>query len=288
MQEDILTLLQSMAPTFSKGQRRIGQYIMENYDKAAFLTASKLGQMVGVSESTVVRFAVELGFDGYPSMQKAMQEMVLNRLTSVQRMDVAHKRIGDQDVLSLVLQSDADKLRKTAETISREDFRRAVEAIKKARRIYVIGVRSASALANFLGYYLNYMFDNVHIITTSGASEMFEKVVKIGADDVVIAFSFPRYSSSTVQCVRYCATTGATVVGITDSKLSPLGQVCDPVLVAKSDMISLVDTLVAPLSVINALIVALAADREKELEETFNTFEHLWEEYHVYEKWENG
>lgn len=287
MQDDILTLLQSLAPTFSKGQRRICQYIMENYDKAAFLTAGKLGKTVGVSESTVVRFAVELGYDGYPSMQKAMQEMVLNRLTSVQRMDVTHKRFGDQDVLSLVLQSDADKLRKTSETISRDDFRRSVEAIKNARKIYVIGVRSAAALANFLGYYLNYMFDNVNVITTSGAGEMFEKLVNVGAQDVVIAFSFPRYSSSTVKGVRFCATTGATVIGVTDSKLSPLGQVCDPVLVAKSDMISFVDTLVAPMSVINALIVALATDREKELEATLNTLERVWDEYKVYEKRED-
>ena len=276
-----------MEPTFSKGQRRICQYILENYDKAAFLTAGKLGKTVGVSESTVVRFAVELGYDGYPNMQKAMQEMVLNRLTSVQRMDVTHKRIGDQDVLSLVLQSDADKLRKTAETISRDDFRRSVDAIKKARKIYVIGVRSASALANFLGYYLNYMFDNVHMITTSGAGEMFEKLVNVGAEDVVIAFSFPRYSSSTVKGVRFCAATGATVIGVTDSKLSPLGQVCDLVLVAKSDMISFVDTLVAPMSVINALLVALATDKESQLQSTLNTLERVWDEYKVYEKRED-
>lgn len=284
MHEDILTLLQEMAPTFSKGQRMIARYITESYDKAAFMTASRLGKTVGVSESTVVRFAVELGYDGYPSMQKAMQEMVLNRLTSVQRIGVANDRIGDQDVLSMVLQADADKLRQTGDTVSREDFRAAVSAIQNARRIYVIGVRSASALANFLGYYLNYMFDNVHIITTSGASEMFEKLVNVGAEDAVVAFSFPRYSTSTVKGAQYCRTTGATVIGLTDSKLSPLGQHCDHVLVAKSDMVSLVDSLVAPLSVVNALIVALAADREKMLAKTFDTLERVWEEYNVYEK----
>lgn len=284
MQEDILELLESMLPTFSKGQRRIAQYITESYDKAAFMTANRLGKTVGVSESTVVRFAVELGYDGYPSMQKAMQALVLNTLTSVQRIGVTNDRIGDQDVLTTVLQSDAEKLRKTSETVSREDFHATVEAVLHARRIYVIGVRSAAPLANFLGYYLNYMFDDVHIITTSGAGEMFEKLVNVRSDDVVIAVSFPRYSTATVKAAQYCRTTGATVIGLTDSKLSPLGQNCDRVLVAKSDMVSLVDSLVAPLSVINALIVSLAAGREKVLEKTFNTLEQVWETYNVYEK----
>ena len=284
MNEDILSVLEELAPTFSKGQRKIAAYITEFYDKAAFMTASRLGKAVGVSESTVVRFAVELGYDGYPSMQKAMQEMVLNRLTSVQRIGVANDRIGDQDVLSMVLQADADKLRQTNETVDREAFHAAVQAILHARRIYLLGVRSASVLVNFLGYYLNYMFDNVHVITTSGTSEIFEKLVNVTQEDVVIAFSFPRYSASTVKGVQYCHSVGAKVIGITNSNLSPLGQVSDCVLVAKSDMVSLVDSLVAPLSVVNALIVALAAGREQELEKTFNTLEKVWEEYHVYEK----
>lgn len=284
MNEDILKLLETLGPTFSKGQRRIAAYITESYDKAAFMTASKLGKAVGVSESTVVRFAVELGYDGYPSMQKAMQEMVLNRLTSVQRIGVANDRIGDQDVLTTVLHADVEKLRQTNETVSRQAFHNAVEAILKARRIYIIGVRSASVLVNFLGYYLNYMFDNIHIVTTSGESEMFEKLVNVNREDVVIAFSFPRYSTSTVKGVQYCRSTGATIVGITNSNLSPLGLNSDHVLVAKSDMVSLVDTLVAPLSVVNALIVALASGREQELSKTFDTLERVWEEYNVYEK----
>lgn len=284
MNNDILAVLQAQMPTFSKGQRAIARYITEAYDKAAFMTANRLGKTVGVSESTVVRFAVELGYDGYPAMQKAMQEMVLNRLTSVQRIEVANDRIGDQDVVSLVLQTDMDKLRHTSEMVDRADFQAAVEAILKAKRIYILGVRSASALAGFLGYYLNYMFDNVHTITTSDINEMFQRIVGVTAEDVVIAFSFPRYSTSTVRGVEYCRATGATVIGVTDSKLSPLGQNCDHVLVAKSDMISLVDSLVAPLSVVNALIVALASKREAELTKTFGTLEKIWEEYHVYEK----
>ena len=237
MKYDILSILQAKAPTFSKGQRLIARYITEAYDKAAFMTANRLGKTVGVSESTVVRFAVDLGFDGYPSMQKAMQEMVLNRLTSVQRIEVANDRIGDQDVVSMVLQSDMEKLRQTGESVNRVQFRSAVDAILKAKRVFIMGVRSAAPLANFLGYYLNYMFNNVHIITTSAAGEMFEKIVGVNPDDVVIAFSFPRYSTSTVKGAQYCRSTGATVIGLTDSELSPLGQNCDHVLVAKSDMV---------------------------------------------------
>ena len=288
MKQDILALLQEKASEFSKGQRRIAQYITESYDKAAFMTANRLGKTVGVSESTVVRFAVDLGFDGYPSMQKAMQEMVLNRLTSVQRIEVANDRLGDQDVISMVLHSDMEKLRQTDEILSRDAFQAAVNSILKAKRIYILGVRSVAPLANFLGYYLNYMFNNVHVVSGFSAGEMFEKIVGVNSEDVVIAFSFPRYSASTTKGARYCRSAGATVIGFTDSELSPLGQCSDHVLVAKSDMVSLVDSLVAPLSVINALIVAIAAKREKELSRTFANLERIWDEYNVYEKQVDG
>lgn len=281
---DILSLLQENEATFSKGQKRIAHYIMESYDKAAFMTANRLGKTVGVSESTVVRFAVDLGFDGYPTMQKAMQEMVLNRLTSVQRLEVASDRIGDQDILSMVIQSDIEKLRRTGELVSKEAFQASVDAVLSAKRVFILGVRSTAPLANFLGYYLNYMFNNVHTVTASGVGEMFEKIVGMKSDDVVIAFSFPRYSSSVVKAAQYCRSTGAEVIAITDNQESPLGQCATHVLCAKSDMVSLVDSLVAPLSVVNALIVAIAAKREKELHRTFEELEHIWEEYHVYQK----
>ena len=284
MQNDILATLQTKMTEFSKGQRRIAQYILDSYDKAAFMTANKLGKSVGVSESTVVRFAVDLGFDGYPSMQKAMQKMVLNRLTSVQRIEVASDRIANQDVVSMVLQSDIDKLRQTCETVDREEFQAAVEAILGAKRVYIIGVRSVAPLANFLGYYLNYMFNNVRIVTASGTSEMFEQVVGVDEDDVVIAFSFPRYSAATLKAAQYCRTTGANVIAITDNREAPLAQYSDCVICAKSDMVSLVDSLVAPLSVVNALIVAVAAKREKELHRTFDALERIWDQYNVYEK----
>ena len=210
MNNDILSILQNLEPTFSKGQRRISRYIAESYDKAAFMTASRLGKAVGVSESTVVRFAMELGYDGYPGMQKAMQEMVANRLTSVQRIEVTNDRIGDQDIPSMVLQADIDRLRQTGEILDRKEFLTAVEAILRAKRIYVVGVRSTAPLANFLGYYLNYMFRNVRTVTASGTSEMFEQIVGLTPEDVVIAFSFPRYSSATTKAAQYCRTTGAT------------------------------------------------------------------------------
>ena len=284
MSTDIFAVFQERFSEFSKGQRRIAQYIMESYDKAAFMTANKLGKTVGVSESTVVRFAVDLGFDGYPSMQKAMQEMVLNRLTSVQRLEVANNRIGNQDVVSMVLQSDMEKLRQTSEMVDRQEFQTAVDAILSAKRVYIIGVRSVAPLANFLGYYLNYMFNNVRVVTASGTSEMFEQVVGVNREDVVIAFSFPRYSAATLKAAEYCRSTGAKVIGITDNRESPLAQASDHVICAKSDMVSVVDTLVAPLSVVNALIVALAAKREKELHRTFDALEQIWDQYHVYEK----
>ncbi|MCI7096840.1 MAG: MurR/RpiR family transcriptional regulator [Clostridiales bacterium] len=284
MSTDILSILQSRAPTFSKGQRLIARYITESYDKAAFMTANRLGRTVGVSESTVVRFAVDLGFDGYPSMQKALQEMVRNRLTSVQRIEVANDRLGGHDVVSMVIQSDMEKLRQTEEKLSREAFHAAVQAILGAKRVYIVGARSTAMLAGFLGYYLNYMLNNVHVVTASGTGEMFERIVGIRPEDVLIAFSFPRYSASTAKAADYCRSTGATVIAITDNPDSPLAQCADHLICAKSDMVSLVDSLVAPLSVVNALIVDIASRREKELHQTLDALEHIWDEYHVYEK----
>ena len=284
MNQDVLSMIESKRSAMSKGQRRIADYIEPEYDKAAFMTAAKMGKTVDVSESTVVRFAVSLGFEGYPEMQKAMQEMVLNRLTSVQRLEVANDRIGQQDILSTVLQSDMEKLRRTEETLDREAFSKAVQAIVDAKRVYILGVRSTAPLAQFLGYYLRYLSDSVHIVTASGAGAMFEQIVGVNADDAVIAFSFPRYSSTTVKGAQYCRSAGATVIGITDSMVSPLAENCDHVLLAKSDMLSLVDSLVAPLSVVNALIVGVSQRREKELSKRLSALEDIWENYNVYEK----
>ncbi len=283
MAKDILTHIQENMSSFSKGQKLIANFILESYDKAAFMTACKLGKTVNVSESTVVRFAAELGYDGYPSMQKALQEMIRNKLTSIQRIEVSNDRIGDQDIMSMVMQSDIEKIRITLEETCRESFDLAVQAITSARRIYILGVRSASALANFMSFYFTFIFDNVIRVDTTSISEVFEQVMRIGPDDVLIGLSFPRYSKRTVKAMQYAKNQGAKVIAITDSAVSPLANIADVSLFAKSDMASFVDSLVAPLSLVNALIVAVSRMKSDQLESTFSKLEKIWAEYEVYE-----
>ena len=284
MTNDILTLIQNGMSHFSKGQKMIANYIMNSYAKAAFMTASKLGKTVNVSESTVVRFAVELGYDGYPSMQKALQEMIRNKLTSVQRIEVANDRFGNQEILSMVLQSDIEKIRTTLEEVDKTAFQGAVDAILKAKTIYILGVRSSAAIATFLSFYFNLMFDNVKHIHTSSNAEMFEQMIRIGEDDVVIGISFPRYSSRTVKAMKFAYDRGATVIALTDSMSAPIAREATHTLIAMSDMVSLVDSLVAPLSVVNALIVACSYRKEEAISKTFSNLEEIWDEYGVYEK----
>ena len=284
MNQDILALIQENMNTFSKGQKRIAAFILESYDKAAFMTASRLGKKVGVSESTVVRFAAELGYDGYPDMQKSLQKMIRNRLTSVQRIEVTNDRIGDQDLVSMVLQSDMEKIRLTLEELDRDAFDHAVKAIVSTKRIYIIGVRSSAAIASFLGFYFNLIFDNVVNVTAGTASEMFEHLLRVGEDDVVIGVSFPRYSSRTVQAMSFARDRKATTVAITDSEASPLAPICKYTLKARSDMASFGDSLVAPLSLVNALLVAVSRAKNDDLANTFQTLERIWEDYGVYEK----
>lgn len=284
MTRDILSVIQNSMPTFSKGQRLIARFILESYDKAAFMTASKLGKTVNVSESTVVRFAAELGYDGYPSMQKALQEMIRNKLTSIQRIEVANDRIGNQDILSMVMQSDIEKIWMTLEETDRASFRQAVDAILSAHRIYILGVRSAAALADFLGFYFNLIFDNIVLVHTTSASEIFEQLLRVGPEDVVIGISFPRYSSRTVKAMRFAKDRGANVIALTDSEASPLAEAATETLLAKSDMASFVDSLVAPLSLVNALIVAVGRRRNEDVEQIFADLEQIWSEYGVYEQ----
>lgn len=287
MPKDVLQLIQSNMSTFSKGQKRIAAFILESYDKAAFMTASKLGKTVNVSESTVVRFAAELGYDGYPAMQKALQQMIRNKLTSIQRIEVANDRYGDHDVLSMVMQSDIDKIRMTLEEASRSDFSGAVDAIIEAKRIYILGVRSSVAVSSFLGFYFNLIFDNVVQVHSNSASEVFEQLLRVGEGDVVIGVSFPRYSRRTVQAMNFARDRGAKVVAITDSATSPLAASATHTLLAKSDMASFVDSLVAPLSMVNALIVAVSRKKKEDLSHTFEKLEEIWDEYEVYEKVEH-
>lgn len=284
MASDILIRLQEGAERFSKGQRRLAAYIVESYDKAAFMTAGKLGKTVGVSESTVVRFAVELGYEGYPSMQKDLQEVLRSNLTSIQRMGVINDRLASGEVVSAVLQSDMETLRQTEAALDRESFDRAVERMLAARTIYIVGVRSSAALASFLNFYLRNMMDNVRLVESSAVSEMFEQLVRVGPEDVVVGISFPRYSSRTVKALQFCRAAGAGIIAITDSAQAPAAKSAHLVLAAKSEMVSIVDSLVAPLSVVNALIVAIGRKREADLSRIYEKLEHIWDEYDVYER----
>lgn len=276
--------IQNKMDDFSKGQKRIAKFIEEHYDKVAFMTASKLGATVGVSESTVVRFATEIGYSGYPQLQEAMQEMIRNKLTSVQRIEVTAGRIGDADILDSVFNQDIDVIRRTMEETSHEDFYRAVDAIISSRRIYIIGARSALALATFLFYYFNLLFDNVCLVQSTSEGEIFEQMVRIGREDAVVGISFPRYSKKVVKAMNFAHSREAKVVAITDNSLSPLAKAADYLLLARSDIATIVDSLCAPLSLINALIVATSLKKAGEVKQVFQNLEDIWDEYGVYEK----
>ncbi|MGN0504395.1 MAG: MurR/RpiR family transcriptional regulator [Ruminococcus sp.] len=278
----LLVRIDAKMSTFSKGQKLIAEFIEQHYDRAAFLTASKLGELVGVSESTVVRFATELGYGGYPELQKAMQEMIKDKLTSVQRIDVTAAKIGEGSVLDMVLSQDILKIRRTLEETSREDFDRAVESVINAENIYIFGVRSSSSLAGFLGYYFDLILGNVHIVTDSSRSGMYEALLRISDKDAIIGISFPRYSRTAAEAMTFAKSRGAATIAITDSLLSPLAQSAESVLIARSDMASVVDSLVAPLSLINALIVATVIKKKDDVKKTFSVLENVWNEQGVY------
>jgi DNA-binding MurR/RpiR family transcriptional regulator len=283
MEKDVLAVIANNNIHYSKGQRRIAKYIQENYDKAAFMTAGRLGATVGVSESTVVRFAAELGYDGYPGMRKALQEIIRNRLTSVQRIEVAKDLIHGSNILKAVLTADMEKLQKTIEESDPESFNAAVDAIIGAEHVYIVGMRSSAALSSFMGYYLNLLRENVHLLHDTAVTEVYEQVIRIKENDVFIAMSYPRYSSRTVKAMRFAKAAGATTISLTDSESSPLVPDSDITLYAKSDMVSFLDSLIAPLSLINALIVSIGLRSEDALSDTFKRLEAVWSENEVYE-----
>lgn len=284
MKKNLLLEIEERMSSFSKGQKLIAKYIIENYDKAAYMTAAKLGGIVNVSESTVVRFANELGFDGYPEFQLALQEIVRTHLTSFQRMEVISNRFGDGDVLSKILLSDIDKIRRTIEEIDRDAFEKAVDNIVAAKNIYIIGVRSSSSLAGFLAHSLRMIFDGVKFVQTTSGSEMFEQIMSIGEGDVMIAISFPRYSKRIIHAVNFAKNAGADVIALTDSAMSPIAPSASQLLLAKSDMVSFVDSLVAPLSIINAIVVSISMKKQEELSVRLRQLEQIWDEYEVYDK----
>lgn len=280
---DLLHRINHKYSSMSKGQKLLATYITDNYDKAVFLTAARMGEIVGVSESTVVRFAMSLGYKGYPEFQKALEELVRNKLNSVQRMEVTYGRISQSKILETVLQSDADKLKTTLDKIDHNAFELAVDTILSAKNIYIVGIRSCAPLASFLSFYLTLMFDNVRLLHTNSSSEIFEQMVRIDEDDVIIGISFPRYSMRTLKALEFANNRSAKVITITDSIHSPMNLYSSCNLIADSDMASIVDSLVAPLSVINALIVALCMKKQKEVAKTLSTLEEIWDEYQVYE-----
>ena len=284
MPNDLMDTIQEQYAGFSKGQKAIADYILRHYDKAAFMTAARLGQTVGVSESTVVRFVVELGFEGYPELKKELQRLIRNKLTSLQRMQVTEDKVRDSGVLRSVLTSDMLNISETLQQLDPAAFDQAVEKLLEARNIYIIGVRSAGTLASFLSYNLNLAFDNIRQVDANGASETFEQILRVDEKDVVIGISFPRYSKRTVRALNFASDRGATVIALTDSITSPLAPYASILLIVQSDMASYVDSLVAPMSLINALIVGVTLKKRNEVEQVFLELEQIWEEYKVYDK----
>jgi len=284
LDKDVLSVIEAASDKMSKSQKRIAEYITNNIDKAAFMTAVRLARFAEVSESTVVRFAMELGYDGYPEMRRALQDTMRGKLTSVQRIKVAKDRLGTSDILTQVLSSDIDQIRQTMEQTDSDDFVRAVDAIVEAKNIYILGLRSSSFLAKFMGFYFDLLFSNSRVISESPDSEVFEQIVRLSEGDLLIAISFPRYSRRTIKTMQYSRSVGAKIIAITDGLASPLTELADISLCARSDMISFLDTLVAPLSLVNALVVAVSEKAPGDLYENFERLERIWDEYGVYEQ----
>ena len=279
----LISNIQAQYARLSKGQKIIAQYILKNYDKVAFMTACKLGEAVGVSESTVVRFANALGYSGYPKLQEALQELIKNKLTTVQRVEMAHDKYSDDStILNKVLKSDIDNIRDTLDAIDENAFKGAADKILKARKIYILGMRSSFTIAQYLGFYLDIILDNVHIIRMD-MGDAFEQVVRVNEDDVLITISFPRYSRKSYQVAKYAKSKGAHIISITDSMFAPVASISDNTLLVKSNMASFVDSLVPALSVANALVISVGMKEKEDIKEYFDDLETIWKEYSVYE-----
>lgn len=282
MTNDVLHQIRTGMGTFSKAHKRIAEYILQNADKAAFLTAKRMGQLVEVSESTVVRFASELGYEGYPGMQRALQELVRGRLTSVQRIRASQEQISGSDMISEVMQRDMNSIHTAIEHIDRREFQRVIDMLLHAERIFILGVRSSSFLAGYLNFYLHLIFKNVVFVQNSAAGEIYEQLVHIGPGDVLVGISFPRYSIMAVNAVQYAHERGADVVAITDSTISPLCQWATAALLVRSDMISFVDSMAAPLSLLNALITELGRRRKDDVDGVFAEMERVWMAHSIF------
>ena len=284
MSKSVLQTIRAGMDSFSKGQKRIAAFILDNYDRAAFMTAAKLGETASVSESTVVRFAAQLGYDGYPDMQKALQELIRGRLTSIQRIQVSRDQMTGSDILGSVMQRDMNSIHDVIERLDREEFERVVDKLLHAKHIYILGVRSSSFLAGYLNFYLHLIFKNVTLVQSSAAGEIYEQLVHIGPGDVLVSISFPRYSKMAIHAVEFACQRGGDVVAVTDSPMSPMYKMASASLLASSDMISFVDSMAAPLSLLNALILAVGQQRRDDLSATLAEMEQVWSKYSIFGK----
>lgn len=284
MSKSVLQTIRAGMDSFSKGQKRIAAFILDNYDRAAFMTAAKLGETASVSESTVVRFAAQLGYDGYPDMQKALQELIRGRLTSIQRIQVSRDQMTGSDILGSVMQRDMNSIHDVIERLDREEFERVVDKLLHAKHIYILGVRSSSFLAGYLNFYLHLIFKNVTLVQSSAAGEIYEQLVHIGPGDVLVSISFPRYSKMAIHAVEFACQRGGDVVAVTDSPISPMYKMASASLLASSDMISFVDSMAAPLSLLNALILAVGQQRRDDLSATLAEMEQVWSKYSIFGK----
>ncbi len=280
--KDLMKVIQMNFTRLSKGQKLIAEYITTNYDKAAFMTAAKLGEVVGVSESTVVRFALTLGFSGYPSLQRALQELIKNKLTTVQRLSMSDDYSNNEVGLKKVLRTDMENIKATIDEINSDTFEKVVDSILSAKRVYILGLRSSTALADYLGFYLGILVDDVKVVRR-GISDIFEQILRVTKDDLVIGISYPRYSRRTLDALKYVKAQQCKIVGITDSLISPIASIADYTLIARSNMLSFVDSLVAPMSLLNALIIAIGMRQREDTEKYFNQLEDIWNEYNIYD-----
>lgn len=279
---DIITRINEKYPSMSKSHKAIAAFISDHYDQAVFMTAAKLGEQLGISESTVVRFASGLSYEGYPELQKALEEWVQSKLNTVQKMSVKYGRSTQSEILSTVLSADIEKIQDTMENLDPVAFETAVDIILEAKNIYIVGIRSCEPLADFLSFYLNMIRGNVQLIRTTSVSEIFEQMIRIDERDAMIGISFPRYSMRTLKALEFANDRNAKVITITDSVHSPMNLYSACNLLARSDMVSIVDSLVAPLSVINALVVALCLKRPDEVKQGLERLEEVWNNYQVY------
>ncbi len=279
---DIITRMNEKYASMSKSHKKIASFITEHYEQAVFMTAAKLGEALSISESTVVRFASGIGYEGYPEFQKALEEWVQNKLSTVQKISAKYGKSTQSEILSSVLSSDMEKIQDTMENLDPVAFETAVDIILEAKNVYIVGIRSCEPLADFLSFYLNMIRGNVQLIRTTSVSEMFEQMIRIDERDAIIGISFPRYSMRTLKAMEFANDRNAKVITITDSVHSPMNLYSSCNLLARSDMVSIVDSLVAPLSVINALVVALCLKRPKEVKQGLELLEEAWNNYQVY------